>query len=53
MDEKLKKEEKCTSKVVAFVAVMSVFFFLTIGTDQSLANYLTIFAVKSELLATK
>ena len=53
MDEKFKKKEKYTSKVVAFVAVMSVFFFLTIGTEQALATYLTIFSVKSELLATK
>ena len=53
MDEKLKKKEKCTSKVVTFVAVMSAFFFLTVGTEQCFATYLTIFSVKSELLATK
>ena len=53
MDEKLKKKEKFTGKVIAFVAIMSVFFFLTIGTEQCIATYLTIFSVKSELHATK
>ena len=53
IDEKLKKTEKCTVKVVAFVAMMCVFFFLVLGTEQSIATYLTIFSVKSELHETK
>ena len=52
-NEKLKKTEKCTGKVVAFVAMMCVFFFLVLGTENSLATYLTIFSVKSELHDTK
>ena len=53
MDEKLKKKEMYTGKVVAFVATMCVFFFLVLGTENSVATYLTTFSVKSDLHATK
>ena len=53
INEKLKKTEKCTGKVVAFVATMCVFFFLVIGAENSIPTYLTIFSVKSELHDTK
>ena len=53
VDEKSKKKEKCTYKVIAFVATMSAFFFLSIGTEQAFGTYLTTFSVKSELHATR
>ena len=53
MDENLKKKEKYTGKVVAFVTTMCFFFFLVLGTENSVATYLTTFSVKSDLHATK
>ena len=53
MSSKLHKKEKCTGRLVAFVATMCIFFFLCLGLEQAIGTYLTTFSVKSNLHATR
>ena len=45
--------QKTTAKLVAFVALMCIFFFLYWGAESVTGIYLTTFAVKSSLQTTK
>ena len=47
------KGGKGTAREVAFVTIMSIFFFLYMGLEQTMATYLPTFSVKSGLHSTK
>ena len=52
-DPKKEPEQKTTLKLVTFVALICVFFFLYVGAEVVTGVYLTTFAVKSSLHTTK
>ena len=51
--DKKNLEQKTTLKLVTFVALICVFFFLYVGAEVVMGVYLTTFAVKSSLSTTK
>ncbi len=51
--EETEEEQKVTKKLVIFIALICAFYFLYMGAEIVLGTYLSTFAVKSELQATK